>query len=164
MCPNCGNPVQPGTAVCPYCNAVLQQNQPMPQQPAMNQVPMQQPMPQQPVGPVPVQPMNGPMPMYNQPPKKNNTVLFIVIGVVVLIVILVVVFLSGTKKLSCKKGSETITIRYTDDKIVGCAHIGGTAKCDLDQLQGLAAQYGVDKVIDSLNSELSNLGYTCTRG
>ena len=75
MCPNCGNPVQPGTAVCPYCNAVLQQNQPMPQQPAMNQVPMQQPMPQQPVGPVPVQPMNGPMPMYNQPPKKNNTVL-----------------------------------------------------------------------------------------
>ena len=159
MCPNCGNQVQPGTIVCPYCNAQLQQ-QPMGPQP-MNPMQQQQmnPMPMQPMGP-----MNGPMPMYNQPPKKNNTVLFIVIGVVIVIVIIVFVFLSGSNKLTCKKGSETIKILYTDKDIVGCSHIGGTGKCELDQLQNLAKQYGVQEVINSLNSELSNLGYSCTKG
>ena len=159
MCPNCGNPIQPGTTVCPYCNTQLQQQ---PVQP-MNQ-PMGQPV--QPVQPMPPmnQPMGQPMPAYNQPKSSaGKIVLFVIIGIVVIIAIAIVVLLSGSKKLTCKKGSETITLRYTDKQVVACSHIGGNAICELDEIQKLVDTYGVEKVISSLESELTAAGYSCSR-
>lgn len=142
-CKNCGNMLQPGVMVCPYCNTPVN-GQPMGQPMG---APMGQPMMQQ---------------AYMAPPKKKHTVLWVILGIIGVILIAAIVLILTSKKLKCSTSTGSFTVYYTSSQIWACT-ASGTAKCDLDILQDNAKTYGVDTVINAIEKENSSAGAVCTR-
>ena len=142
-CRNCGNMLQPGVMICPFCNTPVNQVMQPPMQPVQ---PMGQPMVQQP---------------YMMPPKKKNTALYVVLGIVGVIVIAVIAFLIFCKRFTCRGSNGSFTVYYTSSSIIGCTTTG-TALCDLDELQETAKLYGVEATIDALKTINAKSGAICS--
>ena len=139
-CRNCGNMLQPGVMVCPFCNT------PVNAQPMMQQ-PMGQPVMQQ---------------AYMAPPKKKHTVLWIILGIMGAIVVAAIVLILTSKKLKCSTSGGSFTVYYTSSQIWACTTTGN-AICDLGVLQDTAKTYGVDTVINAIEKENTSAGAVCTR-
>ena len=137
ICGNCGNMLQPGVMVCPYCNTPVNQ----------------------PVAPMMGQPMMGQA--YTQP-KKKHTVLWIILGFFGLILIAALIIVLTCKKLKCSVANGSFTIYYSDNNIYACTSTG-TGKCDLSVLKESAKTYGVETVINLLEEQAINSGATCTK-
>ena len=146
-CQNCGNMLQPGVMVCPYCGTPVNQG-------------MQQPM--QPMGQA-MQPMNGPMMQqpYMAPPKKKHTVLYVILGIIGVIVIAAVAIVIFCKKLTCKGTNGSFTVYYTSSDIIACTTTG-TVPCELDELKEAAKTYGVDTTIEALRIANTKAGGVCS--
>ena len=142
-CQNCGNMLQPGVMVCPYCGTPVNQGM---------QQPMGQPMP--PMG----QPMQQP---YMAPPKKKHTALYVILGIVGLIVVAAVLILIFCKRLTCKGSNGSFTVYYTSSSIIGCTTTG-TVPCELDELKDAAKQYGVETTIEALRIANTQAGGVCS--
>ncbi len=144
-CRNCGNLLQQGVMVCPYCGTPVNNG-------------MQQPM----GGPMYQQPM---MQQQYAPPKKSGSALKIILGVIggiiLLVIVVAVVIVLTSKKLKCSAAGGSFTVYYTDSNIWACTTTG-TGTCDLDLLQSNAKTYGVDKVISLLKTTAENSGAVCT--
>ncbi|MBR3898206.1 MAG: hypothetical protein IKJ43_02865 [Bacilli bacterium] len=129
FCQKCGNQLNGTEAVCPNCGTPvsnqmnsqnIQSQQPMGQpNPQMGTQPVNQPMPQY------QQPVNQPMPQYQQPnqfnnqPKNNTTIILIVaLAVVAIVAVLLFVFVfNGDKKTTPTGGTtgETKVPEQTDN-------------------------------------------------
>ena len=142
-CKNCGNMLQPGAMVCPYCNTPVN-GQPMGQPMG---APMGQPVMQQ---------------AYVAPPKKRHTVLWVILGIIGAILVAALVLIFTSKKLKCSYNGGSFTVYYTSSQIWACM-AEGDASCDLDKLQENAKTYGVDTLINAIESEAKAAGAVCTR-
>lgn len=136
-CKNCGNLLQQGMMVCPYCNMPINVEVQPVNQPVMNQ-------------------------QYEQPKKKKHIVLWIIIGILALIILFVVIGFVTSKKLKCSTDNGSFSIYYSDNNIYAC-FTTGTGECDLNKLQENAKTYGVDTVINILEEEATKVGATCTK-
>ena len=140
-CNNCGGFIQPGMTICPYCST------PVNGAPANNTQPMNNGMPT-------IQPM--------QQPKKKHTVLWIVLGIIGAIIIGAIILILTSKKLKCSTENGSFTVYYTSSNVWACTTTG-TASCDLSKLQDSVKTYGLDTVLELLETEAKAVGGTCTK-
>ena len=140
-CNNCGGFIQPGMTICPYCSTPV------------NGVPVNN-----------MQPMNNMMPnaQYAPQPKKKHTVLWVILGIIGVIVIGAVILILTSKKLKCSSSAGSFTVYYTSSNVWACTTTGA-ATCDLSKLQESVKTYGLETVIELLETEAKSAGGTCTK-